>query len=64
MMAKFKQGDRVVCEGLGAGVVVGESDIIPGWYEILFDKRPDVRYNMGCNPSTEPGKWLTKEVLR
>ena len=55
-MLKFKKRDRVVAEHLGAGTVdeVVESSLQKGLvvaYIVLFDKTPDVRYNMGQNPT-------------
>lgn len=51
-LKQFKVGDRVNDEYLGNGVVI---DIIKSFYNskvaqfyiVLFDKTPDVRYNMG-----------------
>ena len=55
-MAKFKKGDRVIDDYLGAGAVESEirsglaSGMVIG-YMVLFDKTPDVRYNMARNPT-------------
>jgi hypothetical protein len=54
-MSKFKKDDRVLDDYLGAGSVVRpiksglDSRMIIA-YIVLFDKTPDVRYNMGENP--------------
>jgi len=56
VMLKFKKSDRVVDDYLGAGTVekVIESSLQKGLvvaYIVLFDKTPDVRYNMAQNPT-------------
>jgi hypothetical protein len=53
---KHKLNDRVVDACLGAGEVkeLIESSLQRGMvvgYMVLFDKTPDVRYNMGQNPT-------------
>jgi hypothetical protein len=53
---KHKLNDRVVDAYLGAGEVkeLIESSLQRGMvvgYMVLFDKTPDVRYNMGQNPT-------------
>ena len=55
-MKKFSQGQRVVAEYLGAGTVIERIKIARGnplciAYMVRFDKTPDVRYNMGENPT-------------
>tara|TARA_R110000851_G_C12813264_1_gene538719 strand:+ start:386 stop:580 length:195 start_codon:yes stop_codon:yes gene_type:complete len=53
-MNKFKKDDRVLDDYLGAGSVLGSWPIKTGVvdiaYMVLFDKTPDVRYNIGENP--------------
>ena len=55
-MKRFKIGDRVKDSGfLGEGEVTKiiksdlDSKVIVG-YMVMFDKTPDIRYNMGENP--------------
>jgi hypothetical protein len=50
-MKRYKVGDRVTNSYLGDGTVV-ETNICGqrNWYSVLWDKTPDVRYNMGTNP--------------
>ena len=52
-MKKFSIGQRVFAEYLGAGTVVERIKINPLCiaYMVRFDKTPDVRYNMGENPT-------------
>jgi len=55
-MKKFSLGQRVVDEYLGAGTVIERIKIARGnplciAYMVRFDKTPDVRYNMGENPT-------------
>ena len=52
-MKKFSIGQRVVAEYLGAGTVIGRIKIARGntAYMVRFDATPDVRYNMGGNPT-------------
>lgn len=55
-MLKFKKGDRVVDDSLGAGTVeqVIESSLQRGFAVacvVRFDKTPDVRYNLARNPT-------------
>lgn len=53
---EHKLNDRVIDDCLGAGEVkelIGSSlqrGMVVG-YMVLFDKTPDVRYNMGQNPT-------------
>ena len=49
MSKRLRIGDRVEDSYLGQGTVVKR--LSGGWgYEVLWDRRPDVRYNMGENP--------------
>lgn len=53
-MKRFKIGDRVkdsdyLGEGIVTKVIKSSEGTIIG-YMVLFDKTPDVRYNMGENP--------------
>ena len=48
-MKRYKQGDRINTEEFGCGTVVNES-CVKGAYMVLWDKTPDVCYNMGTNP--------------
>ena len=55
-MNKFKKGDRVLDDYLGAGSVVrpiksGLDSSMFIAYMVLFDKTPDVRYNTVVNPT-------------
>ena len=52
-MKKFSIGQRVVAEYLGTGTVIEQIKIARGniAYMVRFDKTPDVRYNMGENPT-------------
>jgi hypothetical protein len=53
---KFKEGDRVMHNYLGAGTVeqVVESSYVMNYmfaYIVRFDETPSVRYNMAQNPT-------------
>jgi|TARA_R110000851_G_scaffold273699_1_gene426325 hypothetical protein len=65
-MKLFKQNDRVVDETLGAGVifavVYAYSSVKPFGYSVLFDEKPDMRYNCGENPCLVFPDTLTKEI--
>ena len=52
-MKKFSPDQRVVDEYLGAGTVIERIKINPFCiaYMVRFDETPDVRYNMGQNPT-------------
>jgi len=55
-MKKFSLGQRVIAEYLGAGTVVEVMKLARGnplciAYMVRFDETPDVRYNMGENPT-------------
>jgi len=55
-MKKFSPGQRVVAEYLGAGTVIERIKIsrlnpLCMAYMVRFDETPDVRYNMGENPT-------------
>ena len=52
MKSKYKIGDRVLHKHLGAGEVtkVMRFTRFQMAYMVMFDKTPDVRYNMGKNP--------------
>ena len=56
VMQKFTYGQRVIDDYLGAGTVVKQinSSMDNNYtvaYMVRFDKTPDVRYNMGENPT-------------
>ena len=49
MSSQLKAGDRVEDSYLGKGTIVKR--LPGGWgYSVLWDTRPDVRYNIGENP--------------
>lgn len=57
---KLKVGDRVHESWLGFGTVTEVSDILPGWYSVMFDANPPLQFNMGQNPTLEPGDRLER----
>jgi len=52
MKSKYKIGDRIIHKHLGAGEVteVMRFTRVQMAYMVMFDKTPDVRYNMSKNP--------------
>ena len=48
-MTRFNPGDRVEHDYHGTGTVIEKVKRFP-LHRVLWDKRPDVRYNMGENP--------------
>jgi hypothetical protein len=48
---KFKIGQRVKHNYLGKGKIVKTFKGLPFVFLVLFDKTPDVRYNMCQNPT-------------
>jgi len=65
-MKLFKQGERVIDETLGAGVIFAVayaySSVKPFGYSVLFDETPDTRYNCGENPCLVFPDTLIKEI--
>ena len=55
-MKKFSLGQRIVVAEFGAGTIIERIKIARGnplciAYMVRFDETPDVRYNMGENPT-------------
>ena len=55
---KFKVGDRVNDDYLGNGTIERLNVAMPGLHLVKFDVTPDVRYNMGENPTAVFGDQL------
>lgn len=52
MTSAFNVGDRVESKALGRGTVTDNN--LPSFIVMVrYDKRPDISYNMGENPTSE-----------
>jgi len=57
---KYRKGDRVVDGYLGSGIVKKIHKDFRA-YSVLFDKTPEIEYNMGANPAFVFESELRKE---
>ena len=65
-MLRFSVGERVTHKYLGNGevtkIIKSSLDNSNAAYIVLFDSRPDVRYNMGENPTMVFPSGLQREA--